>query len=107
MKDLFNRLAKFMASIVEDGGPSSTRWVFLRTAEVVSFGWLSLVAAGCYRYGRFGTFDGGLLALIGTLAAALFGFATQTQNTKISTDAKVQGVKGEMSTTPLTGDVKG
>jgi hypothetical protein len=107
LKSLFDRFFAFMGSIVADGGPSSTRWVFLRTAEVVSFGWVALVVSVAYRYWKFGTSDGAMLTAIVTLAGALFGFATQTQNNKISTDAKVSGMAGEISTTPLSGDVKG
>ena len=47
-----------------EGGPSVTRWVFLRTAEVISLGWLALVGAVVWRYAKFGTTDGALLTAI-------------------------------------------
>ena len=87
MKDLFNRFSAWIASIAEDGGPSSTRVVFLTTAAVVSLGWLGLVGSVVYRYVKFGTTDGATLAAIVTLAGMLFGFATGTQVKKISADA--------------------
>lgn len=87
MKDLLNRLWAFLGSIAEDGGPSSTRVVFLSTGAVVSVGWLALVASVFYRYVKFGTTDGATLAAIVTLAGMLFGFATGTQFKKIAADA--------------------
>lgn len=87
MKSLFYRFTTWLASIAEDGGPSSTRVVFLSTGAVVSFGWLALIGSVVYRYVKFGTVDGATLAAIVTLAGMLFGFATGTQYKKLATDA--------------------
>lgn len=103
------KIADFMLKLASDGGASTTRWVFARTAEVVSFGWLCLVAAQVYRVWRFGTTDAGLLTLIGTLAAALFSFATYTQTTKMSIDSKSSGSSAKAETigaNVTTGDPK-
>jgi hypothetical protein len=63
-----------------DGGPSVTRWVFLRIAEAVIFGWLCLVGALVYGVVRHGHGDGAVAAAVCSLAAAMFGFASNNLN---------------------------
>ena len=98
IQNLINRAITYMASLATDGGPSATRWVFLRTAEVVSLGWLCIVFTVIYRIVRFGVADGTWLGLIFTLAGALFGFSALNQNTKLTLDAKKIGDPSVVST---------
>lgn len=77
-----------------DGGPSATRWVFVRTSEVVSLGWLALVAGAVYTYCRYGKADVVYCGMILTLGAGLFGFAQNAQTTKLSLDSKTNGDPG-------------
>lgn len=71
-----------------DGGPSATRWVFVRTAEVISLGWLALVFGAVYTFIRFGKVDAIYCGMILTLGAGLFGFAQNAQTHKLSLDAQ-------------------
>lgn len=82
-----NRFFTFMASLVIDGGPSVTRYAYLRTLEIVSAGWFLLVLATIWRYLRFGTTDGGMLGLIGSILVPLLGASAINQNTKLTADA--------------------
>src|SRR5260370_17219135 len=68
---------QIIKSLPFDGGPSVTRWVFLRTAEVISFGWLCLVGAAIYQYARFGKADPIYCGMVLTLGGGLFAFAQQ------------------------------
>ena len=78
---------QIIKSLPFDGGPSVTRWVFLRTAEVISLGWLALVGAAIYQYARFGKADAIYCGMVLTLGAGLFGFAQQTQSKKLELGA--------------------
>lgn len=66
------------------GGPSVTRWVFVRTAEVISIGWLALVGSVIWVYARYQKADAIYCGMILTLGAGLFKFAQQTQVAKLS-----------------------
>jgi hypothetical protein len=90
---------EIVKSLPFDGGPSVTRWVFLRTAEAISIGWLCLVGALIYRVARYGDANPALCGLIFTLAGALFGFAALNQNTKLTVDAKSTGSPSTITTT--------
>lgn len=105
MQSIQNRFFAFMASLAAEGGPSSTRWIYMRSSEVFWFGWLSIVLAAIYRYVRFNDANAGWLTLIGTLAAAGFAFVQNAQTTKIAIDAKAAGTS--TSTTPLSSTVTG
>jgi hypothetical protein len=93
-----NRITAYMASLVSDGGPSATRWVFLRTAEAITLGWLGMVAVLCIRYIHTGNTDAALITAIITVMGALFGFASLNQNTKLAIDAKLPGSPSTLST---------
>ena len=94
---------EIVKSLPFDGGPSVTRWVFLRTSEVISLGWLALALVAAFRIYKFGSCDAGVLTLIFTLATALFGFSTLNQNTKLTVDSKGTGSPSTVSTP--TGEV--
>lgn len=86
-----------------DGGPSVTRWVFLRIAEAVTFGWLCLVGATIYGLVVNHHADIALCSLVGTLAAAMFGFASNNMNVKNTTEAALASDKpSTTNTTPLS-----
>lgn len=85
---LLNRFTAFMAALAAEGGPSSTRWIYMRSSEVFWFGWLIVVVAAVYRYVRFADANAGWLTLIGTMAAAGFAFVQQTQAKKIAIDSQ-------------------
>lgn len=93
---------QILKSLPYDGGPSVTRWVFLRTAEVVALGFVVMVGGGVYRYVRFGTADAIFWAAVGGLGGAMFGFAKSAQVTKLSIDAKTPG-SGSTVESGLTG----
>jgi hypothetical protein len=89
---------QIIKSLPFDGGPSVTRWVFLRTGEIISAGWLALVGAAVYQYVRFAKADVIFCGMILTIGAGLFGFAQQAQVTKLSIDSK----SGTVESTPLS-----
>jgi hypothetical protein len=91
-----------MASLVVDGGPSVTRYSYLRTVEIVSIGWFSIVIAVVVRYVHTGLADGGVLALIGTLAATLLTATALNQNTKLTLDNAPKGDPSKVSTPGAT-----
>jgi hypothetical protein len=93
---------QIIKSLPFDGGPSVTRWVFLRTGEIISVGWLALVGAAVYQYVRFAKADVIFCGMILTIGAGLFGFAQQAQVTKLSIDSK----GGTVESTPLSTTVK-
>ncbi len=88
---------QIIKSLPFDGGPSVTRWVFLRTSEVVSLGWLALVIAEVYRYIKFGTADTIHCGVILTLGGGLFAFAQNAQVKKLSLDPKSDSNQGSAS----------
>lgn len=94
---------QIIKSLPFDGGPSVTRWVFLRTGEIISFGWLCLVGGAVYQYSRFGKADVIFCGMILTLGAGLFGFAQQAQVAKLSMDSKNSS---SVESTPLSSTVK-
>jgi hypothetical protein len=94
---------QIIKSLPFDGGPSVTRWVFLRTAEVISLGWLCLVGGAVYQYIRFAKADVIYCGMILTLGGGLFGFAQQTQVAKLSMDSKNSS---SVESTPLSSTVK-
>lgn len=101
----FKSLLVFVVSkLPSDGGPSVTRWVFLRTAEVISLGWLSLVGAEVYAYARYGKADAIYCGMILTLGAGLFAFAQNAQTTKLSLDSKTTTTIGNVSQAGGTND---
>lgn len=71
-----------------DGGASVTRWVFVRTAEVIALGWFLLTVGAIYEYIRFGKADVVYCGMILTLGGGLFAFAQNAQVTKLSIDSK-------------------
>ena len=77
----------FMASLVADGGPSVTRWVFLRTSEVISLGWLGMVGCACFVFVKHQHVDITWCGMVLTLGAGLFKFAQEAQKTKLTLDA--------------------
>lgn len=90
---------QIIKSLPFDGGPSVTRWVFLRTAEVISLGWLCLVGGAIYQYARFGKADVIFCGMILTLGAGLFGFAQQTQVKKLAIDSSSTTTVGVVTQT--------
>jgi hypothetical protein len=78
---------QIIKSLPFNGGPSVTRWVFLRTSEVISFGWLCLVGGAIYQYARFGKADAIFCGMVLTLGGGLFAFAQQTQAKKLAIDS--------------------
>lgn len=88
-----------------DGGPSVTRWVYLRVAEIVGLGFLFLVGGAVYRYVRYGNADVIYCGLIGTIGAGLFGFAQQAQVAKLNLD-KSGGAATITNTTPLSNTIE-
>jgi hypothetical protein len=102
---LINRLMAFMTSLASDGGPSSTRWIYMRSSEIFWYGWFFIVLAAIYRYVRFADANAGWLTLIGTLAAAGFAFVQNAQTTKLAIDAKNTGSPSSVVTSPLGSEV--
>lgn len=104
-----NYIKSFIEYIVKqlpsDGGPSATRWVFIRTAEVISLGWIALTVGAVYRYVRFGTTDAIYCGMVLTLGAGLFAFAQNAQVTKLSLDSKSPGASSSATLTPLSSTV--
>lgn len=102
-----DKFSSFMAALVQDGGPSSTRWVFLRTAEVISAGWLMLVGSVIFVFVHNPHPDalifGAMTGVVLTLGAGLFAFAQQAQTTKLALDSKGNGT---VTNTPLSSEVK-
>lgn len=84
-----------------NGEPSVTRWVFLRTFEVIALGWLALVGVVIYRYAKSGTADAAICALIGTVAAGMAGFASNNMNIKTTTEAQLASDKTSATTTTV------
>ena len=100
MNAVSNRAASWsqlIKALPFDGGPSATRWVFIRVAEVISLGWLALVFGAVYTFVRFGKVDTVYCGMILALGTGLFGFAQNAQTTKLSLDSK---------TTPSCDEVK-
>jgi hypothetical protein len=85
---------QIIKSLPFDGGPSVTRWVFLRTSEVISAGWLALVGAAIYQYVRFGKADAIFCGMVLTLGGGLFAFAQQTQSKKLDLGATTTSQPG-------------
>lgn len=109
-----DKISEYMSALVKDGGPSITRWVFVRTAEIISFGWLVMVACAC-TYLMVGIFAskhmdgvcfGAFVGAIVTLGGGLFAFAQQTQNTKLALDSKASGIPSVTTTNPLSSKVE-
>lgn len=84
-----------------DGGPSVTRWVFVRTAEVISLGWLGLVFGAVWEYVRVGKVDAIYCGMIVTLGMGLFGFSQNAQTTKLAIDSKTPGAAGSVESSAL------
>ncbi len=98
-----SKIVDTLKALPFDGGPSVTRWVFLRIAEAVTFGWLCLVGALIYGLVAFHHADPAIATLVGTLAAAMFGFASNNMNIKNTTEAQLgSGKSSTTSSTPLT-----
>lgn len=88
LKELASKINEWLdviRTLPMDGGASVTRWVFVRTSEVISLGWLALAGGAVYRYIKFGTADLVFCGMVTTIAAGLFGFAQQAQVAKLNT----------------------
>lgn len=106
MQALSNRLFAFIERLATEGGPSSTRWIYMRTSEVYWFGWLMCCLSAVYRYVRFGDANGAWLGFVGAMAAAGFAFVQQTQAKKITVDSQTAmaqaGTPSTSTDTPLS-----
>ncbi|WP_263418661.1 hypothetical protein [Terriglobus albidus] len=82
------KLWQVFKSLAIQGGASSTKWVFLRTAEVVSVAFLALVASVARQIWLGHWPDLQTWAGITGLASMLFGFAAKAQNHKAVLDSQ-------------------
>ena len=89
-----------------DGGPSVTRWVYLRTAEVVSLVLVMMAGAAVYEVAKYRGLDAVLAGLILGLATALFAFAKGAQATKLAVDAKTPGAASSVESGPVSSKVQ-
>lgn len=95
MDDLLDRLKltrwwTILKALPFEGGPSSTRWVFLGVFAVVALVLAALVGALVWVYVRSPDHhvDLALCGLVGTQLTALLGFASNAQNTMHKTAAQ-------------------
>ena len=101
-KSLCNRLLVFMLSLVTDGGPSVTRYVYLHTVEIVSIGWFCLVVSIIWVYIHTHTSDAGMLALVGGMIVPMLTATALNQNTKLTLDNSPKGDPSKVSTPGAT-----
>ena len=71
-----------LKALLFDGGPSSTRWVYLLAAVSVSAVLLMMGAAFAWVYAWKHTADLVMAGAIAATVTALIGFASNSQNTK-------------------------
>lgn len=101
-KIIANRAIAYMASLVTDGGPSTTRWMALRTTESMTMCVIACFGAVIFRVIRYGSCDGAFLTFVGGIAATLITATSLNQNTKLALDAKKPGDPSSISTPGAT-----
>lgn len=72
-----------------EGGPSSTKWVYLAMNAVIAFVLLLICCTICYRHGRYGTSDAGMLTALVTIVGIVNACATAALNHRRTTNAQL------------------
>lgn len=98
MKLLFEQIRTYrwvdiLKSLPFQSGASSTRWVYLATCAVISWGWLLIVVSFCillFRPRVDAVIVGTVATLIVSLGGLVVGFSTRSQNLKHTLQAQTQ-----------------
>ena len=88
---------RILKALAFDGGPSSTKWVYLALNAVMAFVVLMLAAALAYRYVHFGTVDALLVGAIVTLVGILQACATNALNHRRTVQAQLASGRGPIA----------
>lgn len=94
MNDLLEKLKTtrwwvILKGLAFDGGPSSTKWVYLAMNLVIALVLLMITATVCYRHARFGTSDAGMLTALATIVGIVSGCATNALNHRRTLNAQL------------------
>lgn len=109
MNDLLDKVKNYrwwaiLKALAFEGGPSSTKWVYLAMNAVMGSVVLMVCTSICWRYIRTGHVDPGMLYELGVLVTVLSGCATNAQNFRRKINAQVQTGDKPLAdaTTPIT-----
>ncbi len=98
-----------LKALLYDGGPSSTRFVFLAVFAVTAFGYAAVVVAFVVVYMRDQQHpaSAGVLAVLTVTSGAMTAIAANSQNVRNQLSAKISSPTPiEAESTPTTGSVK-